>query len=67
VSFYGSGLAIGFEGLVVGSTYFLSATEPGKVTREMPTGSGHLCQIVGIALSATEIQVDVDERPVIRA
>jgi len=65
--FYESGSAAGFSGLTVGATYFLSDSAPGEATATVPTASGHIAQVVGVAVSATEIQVDVSEQPVVRA
>lgn len=52
-------------GLTVGSNYFLSAT-PGSVTTTPPTTAAHICQYVGVALSATEISFEPSD-PIVRA
>ena len=67
VKFYESGPAAGFTDLTVGATYFLSDAAPGEVTDTAPAASGHIAQVVGVAVSATEIQVDISEQPVVRA
>ena len=67
VKFYESGAVAGFSGLTIGATYFLSATAPGEATATAPTANGHIAQVVGVAVSVTEIQVDVSEQPVVRA
>ena len=67
VKFYESGAATGFSGLTIGATYFLSDSAPGEAAATAPTASGHIAQIVGVAVSATEIQIDVSEQPVVRA
>lgn len=67
VKFYESGLASGFSGLNIGATYFLSDTAPGEAAATVPAATGHIAQVVGVAMSATEIQVDISEQPVVRA
>ena len=67
VKFYESGPVAGFSGLTIGATCFLSDAAPGEVTATAPTASGHIAQVVGVAVSATEIQVDVSEQPIVRA
>ena len=54
-------------GLTPGSRHFLSATTPGAATTTVPSGSGQLVQGLGISVSATEINVDIDEAPIILA
>lgn len=54
-------------GLTPGSRYFLSATTPGAATTTVPSGTGQLVQGVGFSVSATEINVDIDEAPIILA
>ena len=67
VKFYESGPVAGYSGLAIGAIQFLSDTAPGEVTAIAPTASGHIAQVVGVAVSATEIQVDVAEQPIVRA
>jgi hypothetical protein len=67
VKFYESGPAAGFSGLGVGATYFLSDAAPGEVAPAAPTATGHIAQVVGVAVSATELQVDISEQPVVRS
>jgi len=67
VKFYESGPAAGFSGLTVGATYFLSDTAPGEVTTTAPTASGHIAQVVGVAVSAIELQVSIGPSPIVRA
>ena len=67
VKFYESGPVAGFSGLVIGAIHFLSDTAPGEVTDTAPTASGHIAQVVGVAVSTAEIQVDVSEQPIVRA
>jgi hypothetical protein len=49
-------------GLTVGSEYFLSETAGGVVT-PAPTTSGSIVQRLGVAQSATELVVDIEETP----
>lgn len=67
VKFYESGPAAGFSGLTVGAIYFLSGANAGEPVAVAPTTTGHIAQVVGVAMSATEIQVDISEQPVVRA
>ena len=67
MKFYESGPAVGFNGFSIGAAYFLSDTNAGKASATAPTTAGHIAQVVGIAVSATEIQVDISEQPVVRA
>lgn len=55
-----SGSAKVFSGLIPGQTYFLSDTEPGKMTLTPPTVYGTKVQVVGVAASDTELYIDVD-------
>jgi hypothetical protein len=64
VKFYHCGVNGGLTGLVPGTTYFLSAGEPGGATAACPTASGHIVQAVGVALSETELQTNISEQPV---
>ena len=67
VKFYESGTAAGFTGLTVGTIYFLSDATAGEPVAVAPTTTGHIAQAVGVAVSATELQVDISEQPVVRA
>ncbi len=62
---YTDGLLPG-SGLTIGSRYFLSAATGGAVTATAPTGTGNILQVVGVAISATEIKFEPQD-PVIRA
>lgn len=54
----------GLAGLTIGAQYFLGAS--GAVATTPPAaGSGHILQAVGIALSATELDIEID-RPTVR-
>ncbi len=50
------------SGLTVGAEYFLSETAGGVVT-PAPTTAGSIVQRLGIAQSATELVVDIEETP----
>lgn len=51
---YYSGILNGLSGLTPGATYFLGAA--GAITLAPPTSSGTVTQIVGTAISATQLQ-----------
>lgn len=53
-------------GLTVGSKYFLSATTPGAVTTTPPAATGNITQVIGVAVSATEIKFE-PLTPILRA
>ena len=61
----GVGIVSGFSGLTPGVTYFLSAATPGGNTATPPATAGHSLQPIGIATSATEIFLLIQE-PIIR-
>lgn len=44
----------GFSGLYEGSTYFLSTT-PGEIVQSPPSSIGNVVQVVGKAVSSTEL------------
>ncbi|AYQ31446.1 hypothetical protein [Runella sp. SP2] len=49
-----------FTGLVPGTMYFLSWTTPGQISPVGPnSGSGYLWQPVGVAISPTELELDI--------
>lgn len=50
------------SGLTVGAEYFLSETA-GEVVTPAPTTAGSLVQRLGVAKSATELVVDIEETP----
>lgn len=59
---YADGVSTGWTGLTLGSVYFLSASVPGGVTATPATsGSNHILQQVGKAVSTTEVQFEVGE------
>jgi hypothetical protein len=60
-----SGLVTGLTGLTTGADYFLSATTPGAITTTEPTTTGYVSAPVGIAASATSIQVAIKRGVVI--
>lgn len=55
-------------GLTPGATYFLDSVNPGKVVTStgLSTTSGHIVQEVGVAVSATKINVEIS-KPIVRA
>lgn len=46
-----------FSGLVPGSNYFLSETSPGELTTSPPVGSGSNIQLIGVAVTETQLFV----------
>jgi hypothetical protein len=52
---YMEGTISGLSGLTVGTYYFLSATTPGSVSATPPSTAGQYAQIIGYAVSTTEI------------
>lgn len=55
IVYFSDGLNIGFGGLTIGSTYYLSATTPGGITVTAPVASGTIRQEVGVALTANKL------------
>ena len=55
-----SGILTGLTGLTAGAKYFLSAATAGLLTDTPPSGSGEFVRPLGIAMSTTELKVDVD-------
>jgi hypothetical protein len=55
VTVYQEGTIGDLSGLTPEATVFLSATTAGGFTQTAPTGTGVLLQVVGVALSATEL------------
>lgn len=60
------GHVAGLAGLTPGAAMFLSATTPGGVTNDPPDAGGNIVQGLGIAISATEINAEI-EQPVVLA
>ena len=52
--------------LTGGTVYYLDASTPGTVTATAPTATGNIVQVLGTAVSATEIPFN-PEKPIIRA
>ena len=48
-------------GLTPGKYYFLSATTPGGVSDTPPNTAGHIAQRLGVAISDTTIDVEIDD------
>lgn len=51
------GTIAGLSGLTIGAPYYL-ATTAGGITTTPPTGSGNAVQMVGVAISATELSFE---------
>lgn len=64
---YMSGANTSVTGQTVAATVFLSATTPGATTTTAPSTAGQIVQPLGVVSSATEIQVDIEDSPIIRA
>ena len=45
-------------GLTIGSKYFLSAETPGGVTTTPPSATGNIAQVIGVAVSTTDIKFE---------
>lgn len=56
----GEGILSGQTGLTIGEPVFLSLTA-GDITQTPPTGVGEIWQQVGVAISATEVRVEIGE------
>jgi len=52
--------------LTIGSKYFLSAATGGLVTTTPPAATGNIAQVIGVAVSATEIKFE-PLTPILRA
>jgi hypothetical protein len=65
VDVYFEGVITGLTGLTAGENYFLSATNPGKVTATPPATAGHICQYIGKARSSS-ILVFESDTPILR-
>lgn len=65
-SVYLAGVNDQHTGLTPGANLFLSTTVPGEGTHTVPTGTGNLNQLLGYALSPTEVQFEYNV-PVILA
>lgn len=55
------GVVGGFAGLIVGDPVFLDAATPGEITQVPPTASGAIWQKLGVAVSATELRIEIGE------
>lgn len=66
VTVFFEGTISGLTGLTPGATYFLSDTATGGVTLTIPTSAGDIVQVVGYAVSATEITFE-PQAPIVRA
>jgi hypothetical protein len=60
-AFYGEGTISGFTGLTIGAPVFLDDVTPGGITQTPPTATGAIWQQIGVAISATEIRVEIGE------
>lgn len=60
---YHEGTNDGLSALTIGETYALSAVTPGKIVAlsAISTTSGHIRQVLGVATSATELEVEIDD------
>lgn len=54
-----SGALGGFAGLTAGAVYYLSAATPGAITVTAPSTLGQYVQEVGVALSTTELLINI--------
>lgn len=58
---YTGGINPNQTGLTIGLPVYLSATAPGKGTNTVPSTAGHIVQQLGVATSATEMLVEIDQ------
>lgn len=63
---YFEGTITGLTGLTAGTRYFLSDTATGGTTTTIPTNPGDIVQLVGTAISATELSFE-PQPPIVRA
>lgn len=63
---YFEGTIAGLSGLTPGARMFLSASTPGSATSVAPSASGNVVQVIGTAVSATEIDFERSE-PITKA
>ena len=49
-------------GLTAGTIYYLSATTPGAITATAPSTTGQYVKEVGIAISTTELKINIQRR-----
>lgn len=55
------------SGLTPGARYFLSDVTPGGFVTTAPSGSGKIAQGVGVAITATDINIAIDPAPILTA
>lgn len=58
---FSEGVLGGFSGLSIGLPVFLDATTPGDITQTAPTSTGEIWQQLGVAISATEVRIEIGE------
>lgn len=56
----------GLAGLTPGARYFLSAATAGAITTTAPVANDEIVQVIGFAINATTLYVDIQEQPLIR-
>lgn len=66
-SVYFLGRNTGVSGLTAGLRYFLSNTTPGGYLSTAPSTSGHCIQSVGVSISATDINIEINPNVIILA
>lgn len=64
---YFLGRNTGVSGLTPAAQYFLSDSVPGGYTVTAPAGTGKIVQRVGVAITATDINIEVDNSPIVLA
>lgn len=62
---FAEGILTGFAGLTIGDPVFLDAVTPGGITQTAPTATGEIWQQLGVAVSATEVRIEIGEAIVI--
>jgi len=56
-----NGILPGFSGLTPAARYYLSATAAGQIQSSIPTGAGNSIVKMGLARSATELHIQIEE------
>jgi hypothetical protein len=54
-------------GLTPGARYFLDAAAPGKLTTAAPDGAGEYIHLIGLALSTTDMDLEIDKAGILLA
>jgi len=61
ITIVSEGIVTGFVGLTIGVPVFLDNSSPGGVVQVPPVAAGEIWQMLGEAVSATELRVEIGE------